>query len=108
MCVEAKMKIERREAERLSVQCSLVLPTCELRVSWLEKLEKCDQLQVTLQAILAASQMTDAEGSAAEEVRRVEKAEAERLILEKAETAPEPEPETRTENEAEEEPEPEQ
>jgi hypothetical protein len=66
------------------------------------------QMQAVLQAILAASQMSDAERTAAEEARRVEKAEAERLILEKAETAPEPEPETRTENEAEEEPEPEQ
>ena len=68
--------------------------------------ERMDKLQATLQAILAASQMPDAKRSAAEEVRRVEKAEAERLVLEKAETAPEPEPET--ENEAEEEPEPEQ
>jgi uncharacterized protein (UPF0147 family) len=68
--------------------------------------DKMDQMQAVLQAILAASQMPDAERTAAEEVRRVEKAEAERLVLEQAETAPEPEPET--EHEAEEEPVPEQ
>jgi hypothetical protein len=50
-----------------------------------ETKDKMDQMQAVLQAILAASQMPDAEGSVAEEVRRVEKAEAERLVLEKAE-----------------------
>jgi tRNA U34 5-carboxymethylaminomethyl modifying GTPase MnmE/TrmE len=68
--------------------------------------ERMDQLQATLQAILAASQMPDAERSAAEEVRRVEKAEAERLVLETAETRPEPEPEPETKTDDEEEPEP--
>jgi hypothetical protein len=71
-----------------------------------ETKDKMDQMQAVLQAILAASQMPDAERTAAEEARRVEKAEAERLVLEKAEAEAEPEPET--ENEAEEEPEPDQ
>jgi hypothetical protein len=101
--VQTKMDQMQADTEKQATTAQSKMQTMEDKIDQMqaEAKDKMDQMQaVLLQAILAASQMSDAERSAAEEVRRVEKAEAE--------TGPEPEPETKTENEDEEEPEPEQ
>jgi hypothetical protein len=85
--IEDKMDQMQADIEKQAATAQSKMQTMEDKMDQMqaETKDKMDQMQAVLQAILAASQMPDAEGSVAEEVRRVEKAEAERLVLEKAE-----------------------